>query len=63
MRSTGNCLAVRKQMITEKECCCSAGGGWGKLCTPCPKPGSGKDRFFYFNIMSYNIIIIIIVYV
>ncbi|XP_025412034.1 fibrillin-2-like isoform X2 [Sipha flava] len=37
---SGNCLAPRKQRITEKECCCSSGGGWGKECTACPKPGS-----------------------
>ncbi|XP_050520393.1 fibrillin-2-like isoform X2 [Daktulosphaira vitifoliae] len=40
---TGNCLAPRRQKITEKECCCSAGSGWGKLCKACPQ--SGSDAF------------------
>lgn len=47
---TGNCLAPRRQRITEKECCCSSGGGWGKLCTGCPKPGSGKKSIHYVRI-------------
>lgn len=44
----GKCLATRKQRITEKECCCSSGGGWGKFCTACPKPGTGKNTYIYY---------------
>lgn len=39
----GVCSNPRNQNLTMKECCCSMGAAWGRLCEDCPASNSGNE--------------------